>query len=221
VAESGADLGVAVDPDVDRLALIGGGGEWIGEEYTLVTVADYVLQHQPGPTVSNLSSTRALRDVAHKYGQAYHAAAVGEVNVVAKMKAVGAAIGGEGNGGIIDPNLHYGRDALVGLALVLTYMARSGKTMNELRASYPTYAMVKDKVQLTPELPVEARLEAIATKYQDQAELNTIDGLKLDFPQGWVHLRRSNTEPIVRIYAEAESEAAVAELVAMVKADFV
>ncbi|RME96175.1 MAG: phosphoglucosamine mutase [Bacteroidetes bacterium] len=221
VADTKTDLGLAVDPDVDRLALIGAGGTWIGEEYTLVTVADYVLQHRPGPTVSNLSSTRALRDITAKYGQKHYAAAVGEVNVVTKMKAVGAAIGGEGNGGIIDPQLHYGRDALVGVALVLSYMARSGKTMNELRAAYPTYSMVKDKVRLTPELPVEAKLSAIAEKYRDQAELNTIDGLKLDFPQGWVHLRRSNTEPIVRIYAEAESDAAVAELVAMVKADFV
>lgn len=220
VAREGAHLGVAVDPDVDRLALIGEGGTWMGEEYTLVAVADYILQHQPGPTVSNLSSTRALRDVTEKHGQTHYAAAVGEVNVVNKMKEVGAAIGGEGNGGIIDPNLHYGRDALVGVALVLTYMAKTGQSMNDLRESYPTYAMVKDKVALSPDLPVDERLAEVASKYASEASVNTIDGVKLDFSHGWVHLRRSNTEPIVRIYAEAPSEEEVAALVERVKKDF-
>lgn len=204
VAASGADLGIAVDPDVDRLALVGPGGEWIGEEYTLVTVADYVLQYRKGPTVSNLSSSRALRDITRKHGQTYHASAVGEVNVVAKMKAEKAVIGGEGNGGIIVPDLHYGRDALIGLALVLSYLARSGKSIGELRATYPDYHMVKDKVQLSPDLDVEARLAAIQEKYAEE-EINTVDGVKIDFAEGWVHMRRSNTEPIVRIYAESDS----------------
>jgi phosphomannomutase len=220
VKTAGADLGIAVDPDVDRLALIGPGGTWIGEEYTLVTVADYVLQHQPGPTVSNLSSTRALRDLTRQYGQTYYAAAVGEVNVVEKMKATGAVIGGEGNGGIIDPALHYGRDSLIGTALVLSHLARSGKDMNALRAGYPNYHMVKDKVALSPALDVEARLAYIQDKYQGEAEINTTDGVKLDFPNGWIHLRRSNTEPIVRIYGEAATVAEIEALVARVKADF-
>jgi phosphomannomutase len=220
VKQTGADLGIAVDPDVDRLALVGPGGSWIGEEYTLVTVADYVLQHQPGPTVSNLSSSRALRDLTHHYGQTYHASAVGEVNVVALMKAVGAAIGGEGNGGIIDPYLHYGRDSLIGTALVLSYLALSGKNMNELKSGYPIYHMVKDKVALAPDLDVESKLAEIQKKYSAEATINTVDGLKLDFEQGWIHLRRSNTEPIVRIYGEAASPEEVARLVARVKADF-
>lgn len=220
VKAKGADLGIAVDPDVDRLALVGGGGSWIGEEYTLVTVADYVLQHQPGPTVSNLSSSRALRDVTNKHGQTYYAAAVGEVNVVNKMIEVQAVIGGEGNGGIIDPQLHLGRDALIGTALVLSNMVWTNKSINELRATYPDYYMVKDKVALSPDLDVEKKLSAIQDKYQHEAAINTIDGLKLDFSEGWIHLRRSNTEPIVRIYGEANSEAMVRTLINRVKADF-
>ncbi|MEL7221309.1 MAG: phosphoglucosamine mutase, partial [Bacteroidota bacterium] len=220
VKNTKADLGIAVDPDVDRLALVGPGGSWIGEEYTLVTVADYVLQHQPGPTVSNLSSSRALRDLTHAYGQEYYASAVGEVNVVAKMKAVGAVIGGEGNGGIIDPALHYGRDSLIGAALVLSHLALSGKDMNTLKAAYATYHMVKDKVALAPDLDVEGKLAEIEKKYSEEAAVNTIDGVKLDFEQGWIHLRRSNTEPIVRIYGEADTPQAVKDLVERVKADF-
>ncbi len=216
VKNQGADLGVAVDPDVDRLALVGPGGQWIGEEYTLVTVADYVLQHQAGPVVSNLSSSRALADLAKRYGQSYHASAVGEVNVVAKMKEVEASIGGEGNGGIIDPRLHYGRDSLIGLALVLSHLATSGKTINELRATYPHYEMVKDKMDRDP----QQDLAIIYTQLQAQfpeAQANTIDGLKLDFPQGWIHLRPSNTEPILRIYAEAANSQAAQLLVDQIK----
>lgn len=220
LAKQDLDLGVAVDPDVDRLALVGPGGRWIGEEYTLVTVADYVLQHRPGPTVSNLSSSRALRDLTHRYGQEYHATKVGEVNVVAKMKAVDAVIGGEGNGGIIDPALHYGRDSLIGLALVLSYLATSGKTINDLRDSYPNYEMVKDRVALQPRLDVAAKLSAVEEAFANDAEVNKLDGLKLDFPEGWVHLRSSNTEPIVRIYAEATSTPAAQQLVKKVRSVF-
>lgn len=222
VVNNSADLGIAVDPDVDRLAFIGPGGQWIGEEYTLVLIADYVLQHRSGAVVSNLSSSRALRDIAGRYQQPYFAAAVGEVNVVEKMKAVEAVIGGEGNGGIIDPELHYGRDALVGTALALTYLAKSGKTINELRASYPSYHMVKDKIQLSPQLDVEKILADIQSTYEKESgvEINTIDGVKLDFPQGWVHLRRSNTEPIVRVYGEGESEEVIQGLIEKVKSHF-
>lgn len=217
VNELGADLGIAVDPDVDRLALVGPGGRWIGEEYTLVTVADYVLGIQPGPTVSNLSSTRALADLTRSYGQEYYASAVGEVNVVAKMKAVSASIGGEGNGGIIDPLLHYGRDSLIGLALVLSHLATSGKTINELRDSYPHYEMIKDKIQRSPDLDLPAALARLENHFPD-ASPNTVDGLKLDFPNGWVHLRQSNTEPIIRVYAEAASVQEARELADSVKA---
>ncbi|MEM7572008.1 MAG: phosphoglucosamine mutase [Bacteroidota bacterium] len=216
VKAEGADLGVAVDPDVDRLALVGPGGQWIGEEYTLVTVADYVLRHEPGPVVSNLSSSRALADLATSFGQTYAAAKVGEVNVVAKMKEIGATIGGEGNGGIIDPRLHYGRDSLIGLALVLSHLAISGKTINELRAGYPQYEMVKDKIQLTPSLDVDAILAALPGQFAE-ATANTEDGVKLDFKQGWVHLRKSNTEPIVRVYAEGETAAVAQDLADQVK----
>ena len=216
---SGADLGIAVDPDVDRLALVGPGGRWIGEEYTLVTVADYVLQHEPGPVVSNLSSSRALADIAEQYGQAYHASAVGEVNVVEKMKAVGATIGGEGNGGIIDPRLHYGRDSLIGLALVLSHLATSKKTINELRDGYTHYEMVKDKLDLDPRLDLTEALSAMEALYPEVRQTN-IDGLKLDFSDGWVHLRGSNTEPIVRVYAEAATQDRARELAAGVKAKF-
>lgn len=217
---SGADLGLAVDPDVDRLALVGPGGRWIGEEYTLVTVADYVLRHDPGPVVSNLSSSRALSDVAQKYDQPYYASAVGEVNVVAKMKEVAATIGGEGNGGIIDPRLHYGRDSLIGLALVLSHLATSGKTINELRDGYVHYEMVKDKIELDPNLDLREALSVMEGLYPD-TDKTSIDGLKLDFPDGWVHLRGSNTEPIVRVYAEAGTQARAQELAGGVKAKFI
>ena len=216
---SGADLGIAVDPDVDRLALVGPGGRWIGEEYTLVTVADYVLQHEPGPVVSNLSSSRALADIAKRYGQEYHASAVGEVNVVEKMKEVQATIGGEGNGGIIDPRLHYGRDSLIGLALVLSHLATSKQTINELRDTYTHYEMVKDKLDLDPRLDLPEALSAMEALYPEVRQTN-IDGLKLDFPDGWVHLRGSNTEPIVRVYAEAGTQDRARELAGGVKAKF-
>ncbi|SEL05633.1 phosphoglucosamine mutase [Parapedobacter koreensis] len=202
VVEKGADLGIAVDPDVDRLCFMMENGTLFGEEYTLVAVSDYVLQHTPGHTVSNLSSTRALRDVTVKHGGQYYAAAVGEVNVVTKMKEVGAVIGGEGNGGVIYPALHYGRDALVGIALFLTHLAKSGKRISELRAGYPPYYMSKNKIILTPDLDVDGLLAAMQERYNDVPH-STIDGLKIDFEQEWVHLRKSNTEPIIRIYSEA------------------
>ena len=200
----GADLGVVVDPDVDRLALVQETGEMFGEEYTLVAVADYVLSHTPGSTVSNLSSSRALRDVTVARGGSYEAAAVGEVNVVAKMKATGAVIGGEGNGGVIYPASHYGRDALVGVALLLTHLAKSGKKMSELRAEYPEYYISKNKIELTPEIDVDKVLWEILNRYTDY-NVTDIDGVKVDFEEGWVHLRKSNTEPIIRIYSEAHS----------------
>ena len=200
----GADLGVVVDPDVDRLALVQETGEMFGEEYTLVAVADYVLSHTPGSTVSNLSSSRALRDVTVARGGSYEAAAVGEVNVVAKMKATGAVIGGEGNGGVIYPASHYGRDALVGVALLLTHLAKSGKKMSELRAEYPEYYISKNKIELTPEIDVDKVLWEILNRYTDY-NVTDIDGVKVDFEDGWVHLRKSNTEPIIRIYSEAHS----------------
>ena len=200
----GADLGVVVDPDVDRLALVQETGEMFGEEYTLVAVADYVLSHTPGSTVSNLSSSRALRDVTVARGGSYEAAAVGEVNVVAKMKATGAVIGGEGNGGVIYPASHYGRDALVGVALLLTHLAKSGKKMSELRAEYPEYYISKNKIELTPEIDVDKVLWEILNHYTDY-NVTDIDGVKVDFEDGWVHLRKSNTEPIIRIYSEAHS----------------
>lgn len=196
------DVGFVVDPDVDRLAVICEDGSMFGEEYTLVSVSDYVLQHTPGNTVSNLSSTRALRDVTRKYNCDYNAAAVGEVNVVAKMKETNAVIGGEGNGGVIYPASHYGRDALVGIALFLTNLSKTGKKVSEIRASYPNYFMSKNKIQLTPEINVDGVLAVIKGSYK-QYEVNDIDGVKIDFPQGWVHLRKSNTEPIIRIYSEA------------------
>jgi len=197
-----ADVGFVVDPDVDRLAIICEDGSMFGEEYTLVSIADYVLQHTPGNTVSNLSSTRALRDVTNKYGGKYTAAAVGEVNVVTAMKATNAVIGGEGNGGVIYPASHYGRDSLVGIALFLTLMAKSKKTVSALRKSYPEYFISKNKIQLTPAIDVDSILKIIKGSYK-QYEVNDIDGVKIDFPTGWVHLRKSNTEPIIRIYSEA------------------
>jgi len=210
-----ADVGFVVDPDVDRLAIICENGDMFGEEYTLVSVADFVLSQTPGNTVSNLSSTRALRDVTRTHGQSYQAAAVGEVNVVEKMKATSAVIGGEGNGGIIYPESHYGRDALVGIALFLTQLAKSGKTVSELRASYPEYYIAKQKVELTAGIDVDAILEQVKVKYA-AFEVNTIDGVKIDFPEEWVHLRKSNTEPIVRIYAEARSMEAAEALAAQI-----
>ena len=201
---SDADCGVVVDPDVDRLALVMENGEMFVEEYTLVAVADYVLGHTPGSTVSNLSSSRALRDVTRSHGCEYNAAAVGEVNVVAKMKETGAIIGGEGNGGVIYPELHYGRDALVGVALFLTLLAKSGKKMTELKAGYPQYAIAKNKITLTPDTDVDAILKAAKEHFKNE-EINDIDGVKIDFEDCWVHLRKSNTEPIIRIYSEAST----------------
>lgn len=215
-----ADVGFVVDPDVDRLAMICEDGSMFGEEYTLVAIADYVLQHTPGNTVSNLSSTRALRDVTSKYGMKYTAAAVGEVNVVTAMKATNAVIGGEGNGGVIYPASHYGRDALVGIALFLTLLAKSGKKVTELRKTYPDYFISKNKIELTPDIDVDNILLTIKKQYQ-QFEVNDIDGVKIDFPTGWVHLRKSNTEPIIRIYSEAgsmaEADAFAQEIIALIK----
>lgn len=202
---SKANVGFAVDPDVDRLAIYCENGEPFGEEYTLVSIADYVLQHTPGNTVSNLSSTRALRDITLNRGGEHYSAAVGEVNVVTKMKEVNAVIGGEGNGGVIYPASHYGRDALVGIALFLTHMAKSGKKPTELRNTYPAYFMAKQKVELSPDMDTDAILEKIKLKFSDQ-NVNDIDGVKIDFPDKWVHLRKSNTEPIIRIYSEAHSQ---------------
>lgn len=213
VLQEHADLGIVVDPDVDRLAFITEDGEMFGEEYTLVACADYVLGKTPGNTVSNLSSTRALRDVTRKHGGTYTAAAVGEVNVVATMKEVGAVIGGEGNGGIIYPSSHYGRDALVGTALFLMLMAEKGLTASALKAGYPQYHMSKKKIELTPDLDVDGILEGIAQRYRDE-DLTTVDGVKIDFEDGWVHMRKSNTEPIIRIYTEhsgPEGAAALAD----------
>lgn len=203
--EGKADVGFVVDPDVDRLAIVMENGEMFVEEYTLIAVADYVLRHTPGNTVSNLSSSRALRDVTSRYdGCGYNAAAVGEVNVVAKMKATGAVIGGEGNGGVIYPESHYGRDALVGVALFLSLLAKSGKKVSELKATYPQYAIAKNKIQLTPEINVDAILEAVKSRYEGE-QITDIDGVKIDFKDSWVHLRKSNTEPIIRIYSEAHT----------------
>lgn len=200
------DLGIVVDPDVDRLALICEDGTMFGEEYTLVAVADYVLKHQPGSTVSNLSSTRALQDVTEKYGQSYFASAVGEVNVVEMMKKHQSVIGGEGNGGIIFPELHFGRDALVGIALFLSHLAESGKSASMLRSTYPAYFISKQKIELTPDVNLNALLEGIRSRY-DKNPVNTVDGVKISFDKSWVHLRRSNTEPIIRIYAESDTMA--------------
>lgn len=205
------DVAFVVDPDVDRLAIICEDGKMYGEEYTLVTVADYVLKHTPGNTVSNLSSTRALRDVTRKYGMEYNASAVGEVNVVAKMKETHAVIGGEGNGGVIYPESHYGRDALVGIALFLSHLAHEGKKVSELRATYPNYFIAKNRIDLTPETDVDAILAKVKELYKSE-EINDIDGVKIDFPDKWVHLRKSNTEPIIRVYSEAATMEAADEL---------
>jgi len=205
VVQEQADFGIVVDPDVDRLAFISNDGEMFGEEYTLVAVADYVLSKTPGNTVSNMSSSRALRDITEKHGGSYQASAVGEVNVVELMKSTNAIIGGEGNGGIIYPELHYGRDALVGVALFLTHLANLDMTVAELKASYPQYYMSKNKIELTPQIDVDAILAAMTEKYKNE-QISTIDGVKIDFPNNWVHLRKSNTEPIIRIYTEAKSQ---------------
>jgi phosphomannomutase len=205
VVQENADFGIVVDPDVDRLAFISNDGEMFGEEYTLVACADYVLSKTPGNTVSNLSSSRALRDITLKHNGSYQASAVGEVNVVELMKATHAIIGGEGNGGIIYPESHYGRDSLVGVALFLTHLASLDVSVAELRASYPQYFMSKNKIELTPEIDVDAILETITKKYSHE-KISTIDGVKIDFTSEWVHLRKSNTEPIIRIYTEAPTQ---------------
>ena len=215
VRDNHCDLGIVVDPDVDRLALVCETGEMFGEEYTLVSVADYVLSHTPGNTVSNLSSSRALRDVTSRYvGCKYNAAAVGEVNVTTLMRETGAIIGGEGNGGVIYPELHYGRDALVGVALFLTLLAKKGMKVSELRKTYPEYIITKNRRDLTPDMDVDALLAKVAALYKADAscQVTTIDGVKIDFEDGWVHLRKSNTEPIIRIYSEAANENRANEL---------
>ena len=205
VVKENANFGIVVDPDVDRLALVCEDGSMFGEEYTLVAVSDFVLSKTPGNTVSNLSSTRALRDVTNKHQCNYESSAVGEVNVVEKMKETNAIIGGEGNGGIIYPSLHYGRDALVGIALFLTQLAEKKISIKELRDSYPNYFISKNKIELTPEINVDNILSTLEEKYKNE-QITTIDGLKIDFEDGWIHLRKSNTEPIIRIYAESEGE---------------
>lgn len=219
VAENKCDLGIVVDPDVDRLALVCEDGEMFGEEYTLVAVADYVLSHTPGNTVSNLSSSRALRDVTKRYaGCSYSASAVGEVNVTTLMKETNAIIGGEGNGGVIYPELHYGRDALVGVALFLTLLAKKGMKVSELRRTYPNYIITKNRKDLTPDINVDELLLKVADKYvnMEGCDVSTIDGVKIDFADGWVHLRKSNTEPIIRIYSEAAEEKRANELAQLV-----
>ncbi len=211
VLEEKADFGIVVDPDVDRLAIIDEAGNMFGEEYTLVAVADYVLSKTPSATVSNLSSSRALRDVTRGYNEVYSPSAVGELNVVVEMKATGAKIGGEGNGGIIYPELHYGRDSLVGIALFLSHLATQEKSVSALRASYPSYFMAKKKIELTPSIDVDQLLVEVEKLYANE-DVNTIDGVKIDFEKEWVHLRKSNTEPIIRIYTESYSQEAAEEL---------
>jgi phosphomannomutase len=218
VQSKNADLGIVVDPDVDRLCFVSEDGSMFGEEYTLVAVADYILKNTTGNSVSNLSSTRALRDVTEKAGGVYNASAVGEVNVVNQMKATNAVIGGEGNGGIIYPELHYGRDALVGIALFLTHLAKFGKSVSLLRSSYPSYHISKNKITLTPEMDIDALLIKVRERYKDQPN-TTIDGLKIEFDKSWVHLRRSNTEPIIRIYSEASTETVAENLAAKIISD--
>ncbi len=217
IKEMGADIGFVVDPDVDRLAIVNEDGSMFGEEYTLVAVADYILQNKKGNTVSNLSSTRALKDISDKHGVNYFSSAVGEVNVVTTMKKEQAIIGGEGNGGIIYPELHYGRDSLVGIALFLSHLAKSKKKCSELRVEYPNYFISKNKIQLSPETDVENILQKIKQSYENQdVKLNTIDGIKIDFKNEWVQLRKSNTEPIIRIYAESKTEESANKLAAKV-----
>lgn len=214
--EGKADVGFVVDPDVDRLAIVMENGEFFVEEYTLVSIADYVLSRTPGPTVSNLSSSRALSDVTKDYNCSYSASAVGEVNVTTEMKRTGAVIGGEGNGGVIYPPAHYGRDALVGVALFLTHLAKSGKKVSELKARYPQYSISKSKIELTPDIDVDAILDAIKKKYANE-KITDIDGVKIDFKESWVHLRKSNTEPIIRIIAEAHTMEEAEELSSQIK----
>jgi len=211
VKEKGFDMGIVVDPDVDRLALISENGEMFGEEYTLVAIADYYMKNKPGAAVSNLSSSRALRDVTERGGQSYSASAVGEVNVVVEMKRTNAVIGGEGNGGIIVPDLHYGRDSLAGIALFLSHYVQMGKKMSEMRASYPNYEMAKNKIELKAGMNPEDLIEKMKAKYANE-NVNTVDGLKIDFAEEWVHLRKSNTEPIIRIYTESKSKDAAEAL---------
>lgn len=215
VIDNKADFGISIDPDVDRLALVCEDGSMFGEEYTLVAVGDYVLTHTPGNTVSNMSSTRALRDVTEKWGQVYAASAVGEVNVVVKMKEISAVIGGEGNGGIIYPELHYGRDALVGIALFLSHLAEKKCSVSTLRDSYPKYTISKNKIELTPSIDVDKILVEMTNKYSG-FEVDTIDGVKIYFDQEWVHLRKSNTEPIIRIYSESENNEKAQQLAARI-----
>lgn len=214
--EGKAEVGIVVDPDVDRLALVCENGEMFGEEYTLVSVADYVLSHTPGNTVSNLSSSRALADITKRYGGTYEASAVGEVNVTTLMRKNGAIIGGEGNGGVIYPASHYGRDALVGVALFLSHLAHTGMKMSELRKTYPEYCISKNRIDLTPDMNVDALLECIKQKFANE-RITTIDGVKIDFADGWVHLRKSNTEPIIRIYSEAHTAQEADALANMIK----
>ena len=214
--EGKADVGFVVDPDVDRLAIVMENGEFFVEEYTLVAIADYVLSRTPGPTVSNLSSSRALADVTKGYNCSYSASAVGEVNVTTEMKRTNAVIGGEGNGGVIYPACHYGRDALVGVALFLTHLAKSGKKVSEMKAAYPQYSISKNKIELTPDIDVDAILEAVKVKFENE-KITDIDGVKIDFKESWVHLRKSNTEPIIRIVAEAHTMEEAEELVAQIK----
>jgi phosphomannomutase len=216
VKESNADLGIVVDPDVDRLALIDENGVMFGEEYTIVAVAEYILKHKKGNTVSNLSSSRALRDITEKEDGKYFASAVGEVNVVEMMKAQNAVIGGEGNGGVIYPELHYGRDALVGIALFLSHLAIEDITVSKLKDRYPKYTIIKDKIELNPDLNVDELLKNVETAYKNE-KVNTIDGVKIDFDNGWVHLRKSNTEPIIRIYCEAPTEKEAQKLAKEIK----
>jgi len=216
IKKLGADLGISVDPDVDRLAFVCEDGSMFGEEYTLVAVADSILTKKPGNTVSNLSSTRALADITKKHRQTYTASAVGEVNVVNAMKATNAVIGGEGNGGVILPDLHYGRDALAGIALMLDLLANKGISISELKQSYPSYEIVKDKIQLTPEIDVDHLLAETAKVYKDE-NLNTVDGLKIDFDNGWIHMRKSNTEPIIRVYSEASTAEEATKLASGIK----
>lgn len=211
IKDVNADLGITVDPDVDRLALVNEDGSMFGEEYTLVAVSEYILSRRKGATVSNLSSTRALRDVTEENGCEYHASAVGEVNVVEKMKAVNAVIGGEGNGGIIYPDLHYGRDSLVGIALFLTHLAQKKMSMTALRASYPNYEMAKKKIELTPGIDVDGILQTMAKRYENE-EVDTTDGVKIYIGKEWVHLRKSNTEPIIRVYTESKDAQAASDL---------
>lgn len=219
VTAKNASLGISVDPDVDRLVFVCEDGSMFGEEYTLVAVADYILKHNKGNTVSNLSSTRALQDVTEGHGGKYSAAAVGEVNVVEMMKATNAVIGGEGNGGIIYPELHYGRDALVGIALFLTHLANSGKSISVLRNSYPSYHISKNKITLTADMDIDSLMNKIQEKYKSQP-INTIDGVRIEFDKQWVHLRRSNTEPIIRIYSEGDSETVADALANKIISDF-